>query len=164
MKLLGLLFAIFTLWSMPASAGVRAYNGITDLKLFEAIKCSTGMTCSKEGAKLLIRSLPGAIQTRQQATATTATSAQCGSTFYNAGAVEVDLPDADVNLGCRYTFITLNASNFDIDPDAADRIFALTDANGDKVRNATVGNSVTLEAVAGGWAAVGIYGTWSDAN
>jgi hypothetical protein len=100
------------------------------------------------------------------ATATTITAAQCGSTFYNTGAVAINLPEASTALGCKLTFVTMNASNFDINPDDADTITVLTNANGDSIRNATLGNSVVLQAMsASQWVVVGKeQGTWSDIN
>lgn len=109
--------------------------------------------------------LYGFLNNQVAATAVTITAAQCGSTFINSGAVEMDLPEASTVLGCRLTFITGNASNFDIDPDAADQILVQTDAAGDRARNATLGNSITIEAIsASQWAPVSVIGTWSDAN
>lgn len=100
------------------------------------------------------------------ATATTLTAAQCGSVFKNSGAVQVELPALSSSLiGCEYTFITGNATNFDVNPADADSILGLTNAAGDAIRNATLGNSVTLKALsATGWAPIGIYGTWTDIN
>lgn len=40
--------------ALPALAGVRAYNDTTDLKTFESVQCSTGLTCAKNGNKLKI--------------------------------------------------------------------------------------------------------------
>lgn len=109
--------------------------------------------------------LVGFLQNRILATATTLTAAQCGSTVYNGGAVEIELPEASTVLGCRYTFVTANAANFDIDPDGADQILVQTNAAGDMIRNATLGNTITIEAIsASQWAVVGILGTWADAN
>ena len=164
MRLL-LTFLFTLLFSMPAFAGVRGYNGTTDLKVFDSVQCSSGLSCSRSAGKfVMVGGAPGARTTQTLATATTLTAAQCNSSFHNSGAIEIELPDADLVLGCRYTFITLNASNFHVDPDAADTIFGLTNAAGDRILNATLGNSVTLQAVATGWAAVGIYGTYTDAN
>lgn len=157
-----MLFGAFV--TLPAQA-FNAYQDSTYLGIMPDIQCSTGLSCARVGSKLrMLGSVAGVKIPQVAATATTLTAAQCGSSFANSGAVEVELPDADAILGCRYTFITMNASNFDLDPDAADQIFALTNAAGDSLRNATKGNSVTLEAVAGGWAAVAIYGTWADNN
>lgn len=110
-------------------------------------------------------SMSGFLQKHVAATAVTITAAQCGSTFANSGAVEMDLPEASTVIGCRLTFVTANASNFDVDPDAADQILVQTDAAGDKIRNATLGNTVTIQAIsASQWVVVGILGTWADAN
>src|SRR5690606_11969597 len=115
------------------------------------LQCSTGVECSKLGAKFVVTSTnSGVLQNQVLATATTLTEAQCGSTFYNGEATEVELPDADGILGCRYTFIVMNASNFTLDPDDADQIFLLTDAAGDRIQADAVGESVVLEAVVGG--------------
>lgn len=237
-KFLGFL-ATMTI-AMTAYAGFRAYSGTSDLKIFDSIKCSTGLTCTREGGKLLMVSSPsltseltlagaeatdallsmnadegddnadkwqlasvasgnaftlsnktsgsyvvklsvaasdgdvtgpgtgemsGFLQKMVAATATTITAAQCGSTFYNSGAVQIELPEASTAIGCRLTFVTLNAANFDVNPDDADQILVLTNAAGDMIRNATLGNTVTLQAVsASQWVQIGIAGTWSDAN
>lgn len=224
--------------AMPAFAGFRAYNASTDLKIFDAIQCSTGLTCTREKDKLKIVSSPtistgslsivgaeagdatltmsadesddsgddwrlqsvasgnaftisndtsgsqvaklsiatsgnvtftgsivGHKQNQVAATATTLTAAQCGSSIINTGAVQVELPEASTVLGCRYTFITGNASNFDVNPDDADQILVQTNAAGDAMRNATLGNAITIEAIsASQWAPVSVQGTWSDIN
>ncbi len=109
--------------------------------------------------------MAGYLKNLVQATATTITAAQCGMTFYNAGAIQMELPEASTVPGCTLTFVTLNASNFDINPDTGDKIVTLTDANGDAMRNATVGNTVTIQAVsASQWVVIGINGTWTDIN
>lgn len=99
------------------------------------------------------------------ATATTITAAQCGSTFINSGAVQMELPEASTVIGCVLTFSTANASNFDINPDNADQILVQTNAVGDATRNATLGNSITLQAInASQWVPISVQGTWSDIN
>lgn len=110
--------------------------------------------------------LHGFLQKETAATATTITADQCGSTFYNSGAVTINLPNGSAALiGCRITFITMNASNFDVNPGNSDQIILLTDAAGDAIRNATIGNFVTLQYVATNkWIDVGHIGTWSDIN
>lgn len=109
--------------------------------------------------------LSGFLQKQVAATATTITAAQCGSSFVNSGAVQMELPEASAVLGCRLTFITGNASNFDINPDNADQILVQTNAVGDAMRNATLGNSITIEAISAvNWAVISVVGTWSDIN
>jgi hypothetical protein len=100
------------------------------------------------------------------ATATTLTAAQCGSTFYNGGAVEVELPEASTVPGCTYTFVVLNAANFTIDPDAADIIVLLTNSAGDSLIADAVGETLMVRAVsASQWVTVSTpYGTWTDSN
>jgi hypothetical protein len=99
----------------------------------------------------------------------TLTIAEAGTVQTNAGAVGGgiwNLPEASTAIGVRYTFVTMAAQNFDINPDDADKILGLTDAAGDAIRNATVGNSIVLEAMdATNWAVISTaYGTWTDVN
>ncbi len=110
--------------------------------------------------------MSGFLQTETQATATTITAAQCGGTFYNAGAIEMELPEASTVPGCRLTFIVDNASAFTIDPDGGDQIMILTNAAGDSLIADAVGESIVLQARGtGGWISVGApYGTWTDSN
>lgn len=110
-------------------------------------------------------SISGRVNKQVAATATTITIAQCGATFINTGAVQMELPEASTALGCRLTFITGNASNFDVNPDNADQILVETNAAGDAMRNATLGNSITIEAIsASQWAPVAVSGSYSDIN
>lgn len=168
------------LFSLSIFAGFEGMQDGTSLKLFNQLNCGSGLTCANVGGKFKMEldaildmdlagdgsdQLVGFLSNRVLATATTLTAAQCGSTIYNGGAIEIELPEASTVLGCRFTFVTLNAANFDVDPDAADQVLVQTDAAGDKIRNATLGNSITIEAVsASQWAVVGILGTWADAN
>lgn len=110
--------------------------------------------------------LSGFLKKQVVATATTITAAQCGSTFINSGAIEIELPEASAVLGCRLTFIVGNATAFDIDPDAGDQIVLMTNAAGDRIEADAIGESVVIEAIsASAWAPVGAEkGTWSDAN
>lgn len=152
------------LFAVTADAGFRGYQNTTDLGLFQTVKCSTGLSCTKQGDKLQIVGAAG-LSTLTAATATTITASQCGRTFYNTGAVVINLPEASTALGCKLTFVTLNATNFDINPETSDRILVLTDANGDAIRNATLGNTVVLHAVsASQWVVVGQTGTFTDIN
>lgn len=110
--------------------------------------------------------LVGFLNSAVAATATTLTVAQCGSTVRNTGAVAINLPDGAAGvIGCRFTFVTGNASNFDVNPGNSDLILLLTNAAGDAIRNATLGNSVTLEYTGTNqWNQISIIGTWSDIN
>lgn len=110
--------------------------------------------------------LYGFINDEVQATATTITAAQCGKTFYNAGAVQMELPAGSAGLiGCRLTFITANASNFDLNPGNSDQILVLTNAAGDAVRNATLGNTLVIQyGATNQWYEISAVGTWSDIN
>lgn len=159
LTVIGILF-----FAMTAFAGIRGYQNTTDLGLVQSVKCSTGLTCSKVGDKLQIVS-GVALASPVAATATTITASQCGGTFYNTGAVVINLPEASVALGCTLSFVTLNASNFDVNPDNADQILVATNAAGDSIRNATLGNTITLRAVsASQWVVIAQTGTYLDNN
>jgi len=175
---LGFALLLTCLISEKSFAGFEGLNKGQSLKLFNRINCGDGITCTKTGNMFTVtasgefesditgdgsQKIVGFAQNQVAATATTATAAQCGSTFINSGAVQIDLPVASTVLGCRYTFVTGNASNFDVNPAAADQILVQTNAVGDSIRNATLGNTITLQAVAANsWAVVGILGTWAD--
>jgi len=167
MKMRNIVLAVVLLASVTVFASVKFFSlSNVDLGHQDYIKCGTGTSCSVVSGKLLLGvSYAGVVEGDVVASATTITAAQCGSTFRNAGAIEIELPEASAVIGCRLTFITGNASNFDVDPDAGDQILVQTDTAGDKIRNATLGNSITIQAIsASTWAPVAIIGTWSDAN
>ena len=85
--------------------------------------------------------------------------------FLYSGAVLMNLPEASTVIGCTYTFITANATNFDINPDDADQLVVGTNVAGDAMRNATLGNSITVKAIdSTRWMIVSVFGTWSDIN
>lgn len=159
-------FILTVLFGVAALAGFQAKTSSANLGLVSTMSCGSGLTCTKSGATLnLSNAAYGTLQNRILATATTLTSSQCGSTVYNSGAVVINLPEASTVLGCRFTFITLNASNFDINPDDADIIMNSTNVAGDASRNATVGDNITLEAIsATQWTVISSKGNWSDAN
>lgn len=168
-----LVLILTMLFTSFAFAGFQGYQSTTDLGLFTAVKCSTGLTCTKKAEKLqLTATTQGLLQTQSQSiTSGAITVAQCGTTFFNSGAIQLNLPVASGAFGCRFTFVTATANNFDINPSNLDQIKALTLNGGGAIRNATVGNSITIESVqqavaSGGylWSPVGIYGTWTDIN
>lgn len=137
---------------------VGAYAGSAN-----KLKCGLNMKCSVAGG---VGTVQG--QGVQVLASTTAlTKSQCGATVYNSGAVVQPLPAiSTVGAGCRFTFLVTNASNFDINPADADFIAVLTNANGDAIRSATLGNSVVLESTGiSVWVPVGKeQGTFSDIN
>ncbi len=165
---------------LPAHASFHLYNASNrSLGILTDLKCGTGVTCTVTAGKgLMVVSamtgdvigdggdqLFGFLQNQVVASTTALTAAQCGSSVLNAAAVVQPLPEASTVLGCRYTFITRFAGNFDVNPDDADKILVQTDTAGDATRNATLGNSLTIEACsASEWCVVGILGTWTDAN
>lgn len=158
-------------WKLTSTASGNAFVLSNDASGSQVAKVSVAASTGNvtfaggligSGASTLV----GFLKNQVAATATTLTVAQCGSSVINSGAVAINLPEASTALGCRFTFITGNASNFDVNPDDADQILVLTNAAGDSIRNATLGNSVVLEAIsASQWAPVGKeQGTYSDIN
>jgi hypothetical protein len=104
----------------------------------------------------------------QAASPVTLTSANVGQVFNNAAAgdaVIFNLPEASTWIGGTLTFVTLAAQNLDLNPDNADVILTLTNAAGDALRNATIGNTITLMAIdSTNIVEIAAYGTWSDVN
>ena len=89
---------------------------------------------------------------------------ECNDTIAtNTGAFVATLPVAVI--GQCVTFYHLTAGNYVVNPNGIERILTLTDANGDSILSATVGDSIELCAIAASqWAAVARVGTWSDNN
>lgn len=162
-------FLFTVLFSVFGFAGFQGYQGVTNLGLFQAVKCSTGLTCSKVGTKLnIVTTTLGLLETTTAASAVSISTSQCGSTFALgvSTATQMGLPTAtSAIIGCKLTFITAIASNFQINPDNGDQILVLTNASGDRISNTTLGNTVTLQAAAvSQWVVVGEKGTWADSN
>lgn len=159
MKSIIALFALVL--SMSAFAGFEGLEQGKSLKLFNRLNCSEGLECSRFKDMFVVKTKKtGQTVVQSTATATTLTAEACGTTLINSAAVAVVLPTPVV--GCRITFITGDASNFDIDP-GINTILVLTDAAGDSIRNATVGNSITLQAISSTqWAPVAVNGTYTD--
>lgn len=164
MMIMGLLAVFFTL----TAQAFTGWNGTTNLKEFDAMECGPGITCSRDKNKLKLDSGNKVQVAIASGAAVTLTSAYCGKTMLGptgTGAVQVNLPLVSANNGCVMVFISRGTGNFDINPNDLDTILALTNATGDKIRNATAGNSVTLQAIPTlSWSAIGISGTWSDQN
>lgn len=121
----------------------------------------------------------GFLQNQVASTTTSATIAQCGSTFVSNSADVITLPEASTALGCRYTFVCGTADDFDINPaDGTDQIGSVSTTNGttavvtlapaagDAIRCTDIGGSITLEAVGANlWVQVGGgNGVWTDVN
>lgn len=112
----------------------------------------------------------GGLNSRSEVVVSTAdvtlTAQQSGALLTNKGdlgAQVVTLPAAAAGL--NYCFFTYAAQQIAVDPATGDKIVVLTDAAGDKITNATAGNSICLVAVdATDWVAVAINGTWADGN
>jgi hypothetical protein len=169
----GLAIGFFVLITLPAFAGFQVYQSTTSLGVVNKVKCSTGLTCSKVGDALqIVSNNVGVLQSQvSKVLSGSITVALCGDTIYGSGAIQLDLPTVSGSLGCRYTFVNASNGNLDINPQSGDRIEILTNTQGDMIRNATRGASITLEAVpvlnASGayiWSTIGSQGTWSDAN
>ncbi len=126
------------------------------------VQCGVNLKCAVSGGVATITPNP-----HVEASTTALTKAQCGSTVYNSGAVVQPLPAVStVGVGCRYTFVVHNVSNFDVNPDTGDIIQLLTNAAGDAIRADAIGESVVLESLSvSEWVPVGAEkGTWSDVN
>ncbi|MCP4597043.1 hypothetical protein [Neptuniibacter sp.] len=99
---------------------------------------------------------------------------ESGSTHSNqgaGGAIIFNLPEASTCRGAEFTFVVLTAEFLNINPDDADRIYGLTNANGDSIQSAGLGNSITLRAVTDSyWVVTGSSNTnavadaWVDNN
>lgn len=177
-------------------AGVAGYNS-SNVRLgeFSELKCSTNVTCAKTAGQLAISVVSGAftggltgdggdalvgfLKSQVASTTTSATIAQCGSTFVSNSADVITLPEASTALGCRYTFVCGTADDFDVNPaDGTDQILSVSTTNGttavvtlapsagDAIRCTDIGGSITLEATgANAWAQVaGGNGVWTDVN
>lgn len=154
-------------FSLKAAAAdtLTIYNNTTALMAFDA---TGGVTGTGVGA------MSGYLQKQVTSTTVGITAAQCGSTFVNDSTDVMTLPEASTVLGCRLTFVVANASNFDINPaDGTDLILpfhlyestAIAPSAGDAIRSATLGASITLEAVgANAWAVISVVDTWADVN
>lgn len=99
------------------------------------------------------------------------TIAMSRTIFTNAGAVGAGtwvLPEASTAIGVEFTFVVIAAQNLVIDPaDGTDYIRALTNAAGDSITSAAIGDSVTLVAVdANNWVGVATSkaDSWADTN
>lgn len=163
MKAILLVLSLFV--ANLAFAGVELKQSGKSLGTVISLDCGSSITCTKDNMSKGYIKL-NAAQPPIAATATTITADQCGSTFINSGAVLMNLPKVGTGtVGCQLTFVVGNASNFDINPDNADTILTLTNAAGDSIRNATVGGTVTLQAVGtASWVVLGVNGTWTDIN
>ena len=101
------------------------------------------------------------------------TIAQSGTIWTNASdgdGTVFTLPEASTAIGCRYTFVVLAAQNLNINPfDATDRFVSpITNAAGDSIQSATIGDSVTVLCVgADTWVIEAAYpaaSDWIDSN
>lgn len=171
MVVLGLVF--FASTSFGSS---KWYNSSgTKLGIYSDVKCGSGVSCSVVSGKVQITFPTGDGTSahvgflQSQAGTSTVDAGDlaipfCGGTILGGYSTTVILPNAALALGCRYTFVTTSGGSI-VDTDGTDQIIGLTNSAGDKITNATAGNSVTLEAVsANEWAPIAIYGTWADGN
>lgn len=172
-----------------AVAGFKGETTTSNLGLLNIIQCSTGITCTKSGNKMVVAnantllgagsgSVSGYLQAQVASTTVALTAAQCGSTIISNSADVVTLPEASTVLGCRYTFVCGTADDFDVNPaDATDSFSvinsvaggtggAITPSAGDAIRCTDIGSSITVEAVGASlWATVGVgNGAWTDVN
>lgn len=180
---------ILFLFGVAAIAGFRGETSTANLGLLNIISCSTGVNCTKSGAKMVVANantllgagsgtISGYKSAQVASTTTTITAAQCGSTFVSDSADVMTLPEASTVLGCRLTFVCGAVANFDINPAdttdafgtigtiAAGAVATLAPAAGDAIRCATIGSSIIIEAVGADlWSALSYAnGVWTDVN
>lgn len=116
--------------------------------------------------------LSGFLQSQVASTSVAITAAQCGKTFVSNSADVMVLPEASTVLGCRLTFVSGTADDFDINPaDATDVIgpisvaTAIAPSAGDAIRITDIGSAVVLEAVGADlWAVISSNGAVTDVN
>lgn len=53
-----IVFCTLLFSTLFAEAGFRAYDGNVDRGIYDTLKCSTGLTCTRQGGKLLMTSSP----------------------------------------------------------------------------------------------------------
>jgi len=165
------LFAVFALvagffFTGPAHAGFQGIDHTgKSLGIFDTIACIDGMECSRLKGNFQMK-VSGLQDTTVSGATDALTTDACGKSFKNSAAAVVTLPAAvTASVGCQISFMVAHASNYDVNPNGTDQILGLTNAAGDAIRNATLGGSVTLQAMAAGqWVVMGSYGTWTDVN
>lgn len=128
------------------------------------IACRLNSTCAVANGIATV----GGAGPQKAASTTALTKEDCGKVIVNsAGATVQPLPALTAStVGCRLTFIVVDSSAFNINPDDSDIIQILTNSAGDSIASSTVGNSVVLEGISVSiWAPVGKeQGTWTDSN
>jgi hypothetical protein len=169
MRMFKIVAVVLVLLSTPfVNASVKVYNyDGADLGSQSELKCSGGLSCSVVGGQAVAE--PSGIGSVETASATTITSSQCGASFLlsSSTGVEMDLPTAANVVGCRLTFVMLNAAtSFTIDPASTDQIMSMTNAIGDAIRSGSLGTTITLQAISSTqWIPVGAsIGVWADVN
>lgn len=170
-----LILSLALLLPFTAEASVKFLNNDgVEVGTYNEVKCGDNVECSQSAGKLLLeleQNPTGLLQTRKVISGELSI-ADCGSTISNTAEAFYFLPDVsgESAVGCRLTFIVGHASNLRIKPATNEEIIQLlTNAAGDDLQADAVGESVVLEAIAGGlnpiWAPVGAEkGTWSDIN
>ena len=161
MKLILILLAFA--FTTPVLADSWYTQADSNLGVSKKVKCGMNLTCTKSSGQVTITKAPIVSFSANGSV----TASQCGSILTNSAAATVTLPEASTVLGCEFTFIVGNASNFGPNPaDTTDQIVLLTNAAGDSLLADAVGESVTIVAVAANvWAPKGaVQGTWTDSN
>jgi hypothetical protein len=169
---------VLFLFGVAAIAGFKGETSTANLGLLNIISCSTGISCTKSGAKMVVANTGLYLNTQVATTTASLTTAQCGSTIVSNSADVMTLPEASTALGCRFTFVCGTADDFDVNPaDGTDLIStynyvaagtgaAVTPSAGDAIRCTDIGSSYTLEAVAADrWVMIGAgTGAITDVN
>lgn len=122
--------------------------------------------CADGGLYMMEGPLYSLMDTDAQITTYTALVTETGKIFTNQGdgdGATITLPDAQDGLW--YCFYTFAAQTFYVDPATGDQIHTLTNAAGDRISNATAGDSICLHAVdTTYWIPMQEVGTWADAD
>lgn len=92
-----------------------------------------------------------------------ATAADTGAVINTTNAITVTLPA--VAAGLNLCVFNGDGADIKIDPSTTNTVVTLTNGNGDRLTNTTVGDSVCLVGLSGtSWMALERVGTWSDGN
>lgn len=169
--LVAVLALTLALFAQTSFASVRVFNSSgTQIGIYTDVQLGNGLSVSQVSgkAKVVQASGDGTVAVGgflrpQISVSGSLTAAQCGDTVTNdstgGNAPVYSLPAiSSAILGCRYTFIvgtTTGSAFLTVTPDATHKILVLGSAVGHSVSASIQGASVTLEAIAPGWALVG---------
>lgn len=158
---LGFLVIFATMFSLDAHAGFRAFNGSTDLKLVQGLRCSSGMNCSVGKDAILTVNAAPAITAPSGSSTLGADS--CGKVMMSSGAAELTLPVASTVIGCQMTFVVGASGSFGPRANVADKILPTATDPGHAVKSTVVGGALVIVATKSGqWNIISQLQSWSD--